>query len=88
MKLDYYSMVNVKSFQLDLYDEGIPEVYVIAKKLSNHKIKIYKKCGMNYCKNQILNKPHCHYCPECMMDNFMRTTPISPLQAPKLLIRN
>lgn len=72
-------------FQVDLYDEGIAEAYVIAKKLSNHNLKLYKKCGMNQCDSDILNKPHCHYCPEHMMDNYQKSTPLltkvfTPLQ--------
>lgn len=63
-------------FQLDLYNEGIAHAYVIAKKLSSHKIKLYKKCGMRKCKEEILNTPHSHYCFTCMMTNFERTTPL------------
>ncbi len=62
-------MVNV-AFQVDMYDEGIAEAYVIARKLKNHKTKLYKKCGMRKCNKEVLNKPNRHYCWECMMINF------------------
>lgn len=57
------------SFQLNLFDEGIAEAYVIAKSLS-HKRKIYKKCGMRKCINEISNKPSRHYCWLHIMENY------------------
>lgn len=48
--------------QLDLYDEGISEVYVLTKKLSSHKVKMYKICAKHNCKEEILNKPNKHFC--------------------------
>lgn len=73
--------------QLDLFDEGIAEAYVIVKKLSNHKIKMYKKCGMKQCSQEILNKPNRHYCWIHIIDCVDNITPLFPLQTQPLKIR-
>ena len=59
--------------QKNLFGAPVLEVDVIAHKLSKHRKKLYKKCGMSNCKEEILNKPHKHYCFECIMDNFVKT---------------
>jgi len=73
---------------LDLFDNGIDEVYVIAKKGSSHKIKYYKKCGMKNCEEEILNKPSRHYCWIHIMENFIGTTPLFPIQSQGPLIHS
>lgn len=67
-------------FQVNLFDEGIPEVFMIAKKLQNHKVKMYKKCGNRDCKEEILNKPNKHFCWIHLMDLTEQHTPLFPLQ--------
>jgi len=72
--------------QLDLFDNGIDEAYVIAKSLYNHKIKIYKKCGKLDCKEEILNKPSRHFCWMHIIDLVSIHTPLFPFHAQAPLV--
>lgn len=68
------------SFQLNLFDEGIAEAYVIARSLKNHRRKIYKKCGISNCENEIPNRPSSHYCWIHIMENYQNTILLTVLE--------
>lgn len=54
--------------QLDLFGDGISDVYVKAHGLKHSK-KLHKKCGK--CPEMIPNKPSSRYCSDCTIDEYL-----------------
>lgn len=59
--------------QLDLHGNPISKLQsaqMIAHRLKNHKIKLYKPCAVDGCNLQTLNKPWNHYCWQHQIDMY------------------
>ncbi len=74
--------------QLDLFDDGVADLHVVLKSMKHKSVKYYKNCESNNCKEQILNKPHKHYCWLHLIDKTMTLTPLFPLQSQPIEIHS
>jgi len=71
--------------QLDLFDNPLDKMQsaqVIAHKLKNHRIKMYKRCNAADCKNEIINKPWHHYCIDHKISYAAATSTIIGFEHP------
>lgn len=56
--------------QLDLFDNGLADVYVKAHGLKQRK-QLLRNCPIQDCHNMIPNKPSSHYCTDCTIDEYL-----------------
>lgn len=80
MSLDNYI------YQYDLDGFPVPRVLDIARRMKYHKVKLYKKCCINNCPNETLNKPTHHFCLDHFITNIFNNSTISEYIEEKMII--